>query len=361
MAGLPFNPPGFTTLGNTNTRGAIISAEHEETCPLAGISFTLPPVDISMFDIAQDRKKVRNLITSLAGENGCFCGIDIPNTQVLITRINNSGAPAQAVPFILQGTTPWRTYVSNTGQQLGATETIEQMDDVDYGSLEASKHAPTPAAHAAPTRPNTPGQTQLPAPRMDSQSPPLTLPAVPLIFQSRFGQQAAANPKPPPAVPFSPRTANTTTLATRNQGQEELMAHINALISKTSGQVSILSGRMDRLFEVTDSGFTNNDILFKEQMSRITDLNKQVNELKQVIRNLQRPAPVPAIPNRAPVNLPVRPTAPTAADKGKGIAMPSPSPAPAPAPKPFRATQTLKPTTATHIPSQGRAPAPTPL
>ena len=135
------------------------------------------------------------------------------------------------------------------------------------------------------------------------------------------------------------------------------MAHINALITRTSGQVSILSGRMDKLFEVTDSGFTNNDILFKEQNGLITKLTKQVSELRQIVTNLQRKPNAPA--PRNPVALPPRPPAPQTLDKGKGKAPPSASPAPPPAP--FNATQRKTRLDVRDLPEQGRAPAPTPV
>ena len=129
---------------------------------------------------------------------------------------------------------------------------------------------------------------------------------------------------------------------------------INALITKTSGQVSILSGRMDRLFEVTDSGLTNNDILFKEQNRMISKLTGQVSELRQIVNDLQR-KPAMTAP-RNPVALPARPPAPL--DKGKGRA-PPPSSESAPTPKPFNTTQ-KKVVNIRDLPEQGRAPAPTP-
>ena len=192
---------------------------------------------------------------------------------------------------------------------------------------------------------------------MDTQSPSINNPAPvapTVIFQSRFGSRAAS-PAPHQAVPFNPRTANTQTGPSQHQGTEDLLAHINALISKTCGQVSILSGRMDKLFEVTDSGFTNNDILFKEQNGMITKLTRQVSELRQIVADLQKK---PTAPPRVTVALPQRPPAPTTLDKGKGRAPPTASPAPVP--KPFNTSQRRDNIDVRNLPAQGRAPAPTP-
>ena len=336
--GLPFIPPGFQPLGPSRTTGAILSVEHTSACPLSGTTFTLPSIDLSVFDLATDRKQVRNLINALASENGCNCGIDIPNTQILISRINNSGAPAEAVPFILNSTSPWSSY--NPTQSV-----TERMDGIDHGGLENSRHAPRAS----------PRQTQLPEPQMDSPSPtlnPAQAAPVPAIFIRFNTRTSSLVPKIKSPVPFNPRTINTANQASQHQGAEDLMAHINALITKTSGQVSILSGRMGKLFEVTDSGFGNNDILFKEQSRMIERLTKQVSELKQIVNDLQKK---PQIAPRNPVALPNRPPAPTAIDKGKGRAPPPDSPIPAPAPT-QTTTRRKEVVNIRDLPSQGRAP-----
>ena len=225
-SGLPFAPPGFHPVGPTNTLGAPISVEHLDNCPLAGTTFTLPAVDLTVFNLTTDRRQVRNLINALASSNGCECGIDIPNTQVLISRINNSGAPAHAVPFILQSSAPWSSY--EPSQQAPAppppppppAPETERMSGIDHGTLEQSRHAPGNAS---------PRQTQLPPLRMDTPSPSVNpAPAAPVIFQTRFGSRAGS-PAPrqtPVPIPYNPRTINTAQ-PTRHQGAEDLMAHIN--------------------------------------------------------------------------------------------------------------------------------------
>ena len=363
-SGLPFAPPGFHPVGPSNTLGAAISVEHLDNCPLAGTTFTLPTVDLTVFNLTTDRRQVRNLINALAGSNGCECGIDIPNTQVLISRINNSGAPAHAVPFILQASAPWSSY--EPSQQAVAppppppppppAATPERMSGIDHGTLEQFQHAPAPGSLR---------QTQLPASRMDTPSPiqsPAPAPALPTIFQSRFGSRSgspatSAAPRPKTPIAFHPRTANTSTLESHHQGKEQLLAHMNALISNTNAQVVKLQDEVSKIVEVVDDGFINNNTLFKLQEKATLALQSQVASLTAIVQSMavkpQAPAP------RAPVALPQRPPAPTALDKGKGRA-PPPSASPAPVPKPFNTTQKKVVVKVRDLPAQGRAPAPTP-
>ena len=358
-SGLPFAPPGFHPVGPSNTLGAPISVEHLDNGPLAGTTFTLPTVDMTVFNLTTDRRQVRNLINALAGANGCECGVDIPNTQVLISRINNSGAPTHAVPFILQSSAPWSSYEpSQTGPAPPPppppADTSERMSGIDHGTLEQSQYAPAPGS---------PRQTQLPAPRMDSPSPALSpspAPAVPTIFQTRFGNRTgspAPNTAPVAPIAFNPRTANTTTLGSQHQGKNELLAHINALVSNTNAQVAKLQGEVRKVNETVDDGFINNNTLFKIQEKAILALQSQVASLTAIVQTLAVKPQAP--PPRAPVALPKRPPAPTAIDKGKGKA-PPPSSESAPTPKPFNTTQKSVVVNVRDLPAQGRAPAPTP-
>ena len=358
-SGLPFAPPGFHPVGPSNTLGAPISVEHLDNCPLAGTTFTLPTVDLTVFNLTTDRKQVRNLINALAGSNGCECGIDIPNTQVLISRINNSGAPAHAVPFILQSTSAWSSY--KPSQQAGVQQpprpppppaaTTERMSGIDHGGLEQSQHA-----HA-----ETPLQTQLPAPRMDTPSPAQSpAPAAPAIFQSRFGRRTGSpGPQPAPVAPnaFYPRTVNTTTQASQHQGKDQLLAHMNALITQTNARVQKLQGEVSKVRDVVDDSFINNDTLFKIQEKTISALQSQIDKLTAIVQTM---AVKPQVPARNPVALPPKPTAPTALDKGKGRAPPPPSPPPAPPPKVHTTAPKRAKVDVRSLPAQGRAPAPTP-
>ena len=358
-SGLPFAPPGFHPVGPSNTLGAPISVEHTDNCPLAGTTFTLPTVDLTVFNLATDRRQVRNLVNALAGANGCECGIDMPNTQVLISRINNSGAPAHAVPFILQSSAPWSSY--EPSQHAGpprrsppppppAADT-KRMSGIDHGTLEQSQHAPAPGS---------PRQTQLPPPRMDTPSPTVNAGQVApttTIFQTRFGSRTHS-PAPiqatETAVPFNPRTVNTTSLASQHQGRDQLMAHMNALITNTNTQVIRLQGKVSMVKEVVDDGFINNNTLFKIQEKAISALQSQIASLTAIVQTLAKKPQAP--PPRAPVALPQRPPAPL--DKGKGRAPPS-SDSPAPVPGPINTTQ-HKVVNVRDLPAQGRAPAATP-
>ena len=282
----------------------------------------------------------------------------MPNTQVLISRINNSGAPAHAVPFILQSSAPWSSY--EPSQQAGAAPPppppppppaiiTERMSGIDHGGLEQSQHA-----HAGTLQ-----QTQLPAPRMDTPSPAQSpAPTNPVIFQTRFDRKTFS-PAPEPTAPiaFNPRTPNTPAHASQHQGMEQLLAHMNALIANTNARVNRLQGEVSKLNETTDDGFINNNTLFKIQEKGILALQDQLNSLTAIVQTLatkpQTPAP------RVPIALPQRPPAPAALDKGKGKA-PPPSSESAPTPKPFNTTQKKVAVDVRNLPTQGRAPAPTP-
>ena len=146
-----FNPPGFNTLGQQgqHTSGGIsLTIEHDPVCPFVVTDIPLPPLDISMYqDDSTLRRRLRQILTSAAESNGCSCGIDIPPTPALRAILNRSTAPRQALPITLWRTIPWPSTLEET----------EEMN-VDYGGLEASRHA----------------QTQLPAPAMDTKSQAIT-------------------------------------------------------------------------------------------------------------------------------------------------------------------------------------------
>ena len=366
-----FNPPGFNTLGpqGQHTSGGIsLTIEHDPVCPFVVTDIPLPPLDISMYqDDSTLRRRLRQIFTSAAESSGCSCGIDIPPTPALRAILNRSTAPRQALPITLKSTIPWPS-------------TLEETDDmnVDYGGLEASRHA----------------QTQLPAPAIDTQSqaitgtqnsrvatpparvdsprrhsprtnsPAVALPraATPVVLRPTPQRQSRA-PTPqraPTPVAYAPPTPNTANLlsSTRLQTVEDLLAHINQIVASTNANVhTVLNkciyldnsytgivNRFERLFEAQDNKFES----LEKKLAFLRDQNR---ELKDKLLNL--PQSKPAAPTRPTIPLPQKP-APSR--KGKEIAAPSPSPAPAPwapAPTPTRPTAPTKP-------HPHRAPAPTP-
>ena len=316
MAGqLPFQPQGFALQGprgQQTSGGVTLTSEHDRGCPFAGTDIPLAPIDISMHHDAETlRRSLRRLIPALLESSGCNCGLDIPPTPALEAILNNAGAPRQAMPFTIRASQPWGTFSSPSPTE------GERMQDVDHGDLSASRHA---------------HETQLPPPRMDTpsqpvhnsppQAPPVVLRPTPT---RRFSPTTRTRPATP--VAYAPPTPNTTSLAaTRLQGVEELLAHMNQVIASTNANVhAVLNkcGSLDNAYSGIVNKFTTlfqaQDQRFQSLEDRLTVLSNQNKELKDKILNTPR-APIPALP-RPSQPLPPKPSPAvlTKADKGKGV------------------------------------------
>ena len=317
---LPFIPQGFKLQGpqgQQTSGGVTLTSEHDPSCPFAGTNIPLAPIDISMHQDAETlRRNLRRLLPALLETSGCNCGLDIPPTPALEAILNNASAPRQAMPFTIRASQPWGRFSSN--------DTSERMEDVDHGDLSASQYA-----HR---------ETQLPPPRMDTPSQQVrSVPNSPPAGRSNTPVALRPTPtrRPTPALPqrpatpvaYAPATPNTSGLhATRLQGVEDLLAHMNQIITSTNANVHAVLNKcsnLDNAYTGIVNKFTN---LFQAQDQRFESLEKKLlflreqnKELKDKILNTPR-APAPALPRNHP-SLPPKPAVviPTKTDKGKGI------------------------------------------
>ena len=376
MAGqLPFIPQGFALQGprgHQTSGGVTLTSEHDRTCPYAGTDIPFAPIDISMHTDAETlRRALRRLLPALLESSGCNCGLDIPPTPALEAILNTSRAPRQAMPFTIRATQPWGTFSSISSPPAQG----ERMQDVDHGDLSASQHA-----HA---------ETQLPPPWMDTPSQQVrSVPnSPPQITRSNTPVALRPTPtrRPMPALPqrpatpvaYAPATPNTTRQLTGLQGVEDLLAHMNQIITSTNANVhAVLTkcSNLDNAYTGIVNKFTH---LFQAQDQRFESLEKQLlnlreqnKELKDKILNTPR-APAPALP-RPIIPLPPKPSPVklTKADKGKGVdrtgrepktsapAQPAPAPTRAPPVHPNRApaASPVIPTTTTTTTSTTRVP-----
>ena len=280
-------------------------------------------------------------------------------TTMVVTILNNSRAPRQATAFTIRASQPWVI----TTQSQPQSPAGERMDGVDHGSLSASQHA---------------HDTQLPPPRMDTPSqqvrsvptPPArnTTPVDLRPTPTRKTYLAIERPATP--VAYAPGTPNTANLAaaTRLQGVEDLLAHMNQVIASTNANVhSVLNkcGNLDTAYNGIVNRFTNlfqaQDQRFKSLEDKLNVLSNQNKELKDRILSTPR-APVPALPrSNHPLPPKPSPTIPTKADKGKGVDRTADQPrAPVAAPKTAAPTHAPAAPTRAPLVHPHRAPAATP-